>query len=570
MATQSSLLHTWSHLNKTMKRSLLRFLRPGSDAAFQDIHLPSFYRQMAVRGSSVAAALKIKFKAQYDDRLPLVIRGNAALLRLTVAMVLDYVMDWHSSGVGYTTFEVNMVEKDGWDYVDFTAWCTGVRKYEDGTVSRTWFSRTEMERLATDMAGYFSMEDQSGAEPRYAIGIPLIPGDSSTVVEERLETASGLIQAKAGATALVVDDSMISRVLGAHWLARHNIAADVAESGGVALKSLANKHYDLIFMDYAMPGLNGIKTTDIARKRGFLQTSFVIGLDYNGASSVEGATENGEAVFLEAGMHGYLAKPVNPAELNFLLLDLLPRLYGQAETSRLACALDVVDSAREILIDSLSAIPELNAAQGLTNMGQSVEIYSGMLRRFSVELEDYIEPLMTLPLNGAWEEVAARLHVLRNFFAGIGATDLAQQASALAARADAGGGEECLVRIQDYCDAMMRLRAKLIGLRIQKSQAKMGGGRQRVKPEMSPAAETDLATLRQLLSDLHEACLSHRASDAEAAAASLRTMAGDEEMIERIAAICALVDTLDYHEAQERCANLLETITPHDHDTAAP
>ena len=561
MATQSNLLHTWGRLHKTMKRSLVRFLRPGSDASFQDLHLPSFYRQMAARSSAAAAALKIKFKASYDDRLPLVIRGNAALLRLTVAMMLDYVMDWHSTRLGYTAFEVSLTEKDGWDYVEFTVWCTGVRKQEDGNIL-SWFSRSEMEQSVTAMEGYFSMEDQRSAEPRYVIGIPLIPGAPSTVVKDRPEAATtGLIQATTGTTALVVDDSLISRVLGAHWLSRHNIIADVAERGGVALKNLANKHYDLIFMDYSMPGLNGIKTTEIARKRGFLQTSFAIALDYDA-----GSAKNREADFSAAGMDGYLPKPVDPLELNLLLLDLLPRLRGQGETPGLTCALDAADSARETLIQSLAAITELNAAQGLANMGQSIEIYTSMLQRFTVELEDYIEPLLTLPRDGAWEEAATRLHVLRDLFAGIGAEELAQKAASLATMAETGGSGAGMPRLQEYCDSMLRLRAKLIGLKNQKSQVRIGGRREQATPQ---DARVDLATLRRYLSDLRDACLSFRSTDAQTTADSLRKMVCDEDMADQIAAICALVDTLDYHEAQERCARLLETITPPERDTAA-
>ncbi|MCL1980836.1 MAG: response regulator [Proteobacteria bacterium] len=564
MPAHSSLLHTWEHLHKTMKRNLRDLLTSGSDASLQDVHLPLLYREMVARGSSAASILNITFKTRYDDRLPLVIRANATLLRLTVALMLDYVMDCHSSGVGYTKFEVDLVEKDGWDYVQFAALRAGVRKLEhEGDSIRTWYSQDEMEQFATRMDGYFNEEDKRSAEPRYVIGIPLIPGTQSTVADDRPETAtSGLIQATAGATALVVDDSHISRILAAHWLSRHNITADVAERGGVALKNLASKHYDLVFMDYSMPGLNGIKTTEIARKRGFLETSFVVALDYD-----DGSEENWEDDFSAAGMHGYLPKPADPLKLNLLLLDLLPRLHRQGATGpALADELDSIDSARENLILSLSGVAELDAEIGLANMGQSVEIYAGMLHRFTAELEDYIEPLLTLPLDGAWAEVTVRLHVLREFFVGIGADDLAQKAASLAAKADKGGSSECMSRIQSYCDAMMRLRAKLIGLKTKKSQDSIPERNEQTTPQ---DVQTDLATLRQHLSLLHDACQSFRSTEAQTTADSLRAMVCDEDLADQIATICALVDTLDYHEAQERCARLLETITPSERDTVS-
>jgi len=560
MPAQLGLLHTWSHLHKTMKKSLRRFFASDSEIPpnLEELHLPSFYRQVQDRGFPAAAALKIKFKTRYDDRLPLVAWGNAALLRLTVAMMLDYVMERYSAGVGYTAFEMDLIEEGDWDYIHFTAWRAGVGKNQDDGIP-PWFSPDEMERLVAGMGGAFFAEKEESGEPRCVIRIPLIPGDPSAVAADSLDD-SGLTQAKDGATALVVDNSPISRVLGAHLLSRHNIAADDAESGQAVLKKLAGKNYDLIFMGYSLPGLNGIQTAAIARARGFLQNNLVIGMG-SGADAVD----NIEAVFLEAGMHAYLPKPVDPLKLNLLLQDLLPRLHK--ETTARAEAPAAGDGAQEELLRSLSGIAGLNAAKGLANMGHSADIYAGMLRRFTAELEEYIEPLLTLPGDGAWEEVALRLHVLHEFFSGIGAEELAQEAASLAAAADAGGDGAGMPRLESYCDAMMRLRASLVGRRTRDGEDKAAERRQQARPQ---AVHVDLEIFKQYVSRLHDACLSYRATEAQTVADELRKMAAREDIDEEVAAICGLVDTLDYHEACERCARLLatiETVTPPENAT---
>jgi len=558
MPAQSGLLHTWGQLRKTMQKGLRRLLAPSAEAQpnFQHVHLLSFYRQLLDRGYDIASALRIKFLARYDDRLPLVIRGNAALLRLTVCTMLDYVMYRHP-GVGYTIFEINLTEEDEQDYVSFTAWRTGVRGSRDDGI-RTWFSQNELERFVTLMEGYFLAEDQYGTEARYTIGIPLIPGDPSHVTpDSQAALTAGLARAKEGVTALIVDDSAMSRVLGVHMLSRHNITADVAENGRVALEKLTHRRYDLIFMDDSMPELNGIQTAAVirAREQGNPQTSLIIGMSL----SAEPA-EKMEAACLEAGMQGYLAKPVDPLNLNLLLLHLLPRVRGQAaEAPALADAPAPIDSARRDLIRKLSGIAELDAEKGLANAGHSVEIYAGMLRRFTAELTDYIEPLLTLPIDGSWEEVAIRLHVLREFFIGIGAEKLAQEAANLAAVADGGGDSECMPRIQSYCDAMMRLRAGLVGLKTANSRESAAGRRAQKRERVE---QVDMAALKKHMTRLCGACLSHRATEAQAIADGLRRMALRKDMEEPIDAICALVDTLDYHEARERCLCLLETITP--------
>ncbi|MCL1985961.1 MAG: response regulator [Betaproteobacteria bacterium] len=572
-SAQSGLLHTWGHLYKTMKRRLRRSWEPDSEAAqhFQDMHLALFYRQMWDRASYTASALKIRFMSRYDDRLPFVILGNAALLRRAVAMLLDYAMDRHP-GVGYTTFEVDLTEEDDREYVSFVVWRAGVRSGGDDG-ARTWFSQSEMDQLVALMGAYFLTEDQHGMEPRYTIRIPLFPGDPSIVTQVPLSVLTAkVVQAKRSTTALVVDDSPVSRALGVYLLSRHNIAADVAENGHVALEMLTDKYYDLVFMDYSMPGLDGMQTTALIRARGHAlsQASCIIGMSSN---------VDMEAAFFTVGMQRYLAKPVDPLNLNLLLRDMLPRLRRQpAQTPEQYTAgfypaqaeEDVAIHAEENapdqiageqgdLIRRLSGIPGLDAEKGLVNAGGSVEIYAGMLRRFTFELSDYIDPLLSLPVDGSWEEVAIRLLVLREFFVGIGAEDLAQEAAALAAAAEAGGGDECMLRIQSHCDAMMRLRASLVALKDGHRHKLAADGRRkqkRTRPEMEPVV------FRQQVERLHDACLSHRVSEAQAMADELRRMHMGEDIEEQIEAICALVDTLDYHEARERCAYLLERLGP--------
>ncbi|MCL2123336.1 MAG: response regulator, partial [Desulfovibrionaceae bacterium] len=331
MSAQSGLLHTWSHLHKAMKTSLRRFSSYDFEALskLQHVHLPSFFGQITDRGVFIGSALKMRFLARYDDRLPLVIRANAELLRPAVSLMLDYAMDRHI-GVGYTTFAAHLAEEDDQDYVSFNIWHSGVSGSGDQGM-RSWFSRNEMEEFAARMGGYFLAKDQHGAETRYALRIPLIPGDPSLVEQTPLAAkAAGRVGAEYGVAALVVDDSAISRALGVYMLSWHNIAAESVESGAAALKKLSAKRYDLIFMDYSLPGLNGIQSAAMLREKALPQVGLIIGM-IPGAGF---AKKNMKAAFLQAGMQACLDKPVDPRELNQLLAELLPRVYEQrAEAS---------------------------------------------------------------------------------------------------------------------------------------------------------------------------------------------------------------------------------------------
>jgi len=505
--------------------------------------------------------------------------------------MLDYAMDRHP-GVGYTTFAVHLTEESDRDYVSFNVWHSGVSRGGDEGL-RSWFNRTEMEEFATRMGGYFLAKDPHGMEARYAVRIPLIPGEPS-LVEHAAAKAAEHVYAKDGVTALVVDDSPVSRALGVYLLFLHNIAAEAAESGQQALKKLSAQRYDLIFMDYSLPKMNGIQSAAMLREKARPQCGLIVGM-----SPGAGSARNMKAAFLQAGMQGCLAKPVDPRELNHVLRELLPRVYDQSAEA--ACvaqdaaglgpsrtwrgqrgivpplragAPDPMSGAQKNLVHDLSGIAGLDAEKGLTNAGGNVEIYAGMLRRFTAELNDYIDPLLVLPGGDAWEETALRLHVLREFFAGIGAEELAREAVVLAADAAAeaaggtalkqdggrGGVRDWLPRIQNYCDAMMRLRARLTGLHAGKILERAAERREQEWERTDPA---DLVKLSRYVARLHDACLSHRAAEAQETVNGLRRMAVRKNLEEHITAVCSLVDALDYAEARERCAYLLKEIKAH-------
>ena len=62
---------------------------------------------------------------------------------------------------------------------------------------------------------------------------------------------------------LVVDDNDINRFVLASMLEKFNYLPDEAENGEVAIQMARAKKYDIIFMDCAMPVLDGVSATKI-------------------------------------------------------------------------------------------------------------------------------------------------------------------------------------------------------------------------------------------------------------------------------------------------------------------
>jgi len=91
----------------------------------------------------------------------------------------------------------------------------------------------------------------------------------------------------------------------------------VAETGKAALESMHQQLFDLVLMDVQMPVMNGLEVTRAVREREKITRLHVPILAMT-AHAMVGDKES----CLEAGMDGYVSKPLQPKEL-FALIDAL-------------------------------------------------------------------------------------------------------------------------------------------------------------------------------------------------------------------------------------------------------
>ncbi|WP_261319179.1 response regulator [Microbulbifer agarilyticus] len=107
---------------------------------------------------------------------------------------------------------------------------------------------------------------------------------------------------------LVVDDYEPNRKLMSELLRAQHIEALIAGSGEEALQQWQSQHFDMIFMDIQMPGLDGIATTQRIRERESGRRTPIIAL------TAHVGTEE-KSRLLSAGLDDYLSKPVSETQL---------------------------------------------------------------------------------------------------------------------------------------------------------------------------------------------------------------------------------------------------------------
>lgn len=122
---------------------------------------------------------------------------------------------------------------------------------------------------------------------------------------------------------LVVEDSPVNQLVTSALLEQIGIDHSIVENGLLALDALLNdKGHDigLVLMDCHLPELNGFKATKLIR-RGYAGGDHKL----TPIVALTGNTDDEDRMMcLEAGMNGFLSKPVNPSELGTTISALMP------------------------------------------------------------------------------------------------------------------------------------------------------------------------------------------------------------------------------------------------------
>ena len=147
------------------------------------------------------------------------------------------------------------------------------------------------------------------------IGTALIGSDpvEAEVETDQLEdrTAHNLAVAAVagiGGDILVVDDDKMNRDLLTRRLARGGYNSRAVASGEEALSAMEDRRFDLVLLDYMMPGLSGLETLHAIKENASIRSTPVIMLSASDASDIM-------VRCILSGAEDYIAKPFNPVLL---------------------------------------------------------------------------------------------------------------------------------------------------------------------------------------------------------------------------------------------------------------
>ncbi|MDR3279200.1 MAG: response regulator [Synergistaceae bacterium] len=277
----------------------------------------------------MSEAKELEFRYSFDPNVPSVIYGDDSRIRQIIVNIINNAVKYTREG--YVDFAVRRAELDGREHLAFVVRDTGIgikKEYFphlfdafaqfDSKINRgimgTGLGLPITKNLVTLMGGKIEIESEYGIGSVFTVLIPLKAGDPERIEDSHFRAFTIF---RDDTKVLVVDDNTINLKVAVAYLARHNIKADTAASGGETLQHMKNKRYDLVFMDHMMPDMDGIETTRRIRAMGGFEKLPIIALT---ANAVAGAKE----LFLESGLNDFIAKPIDPKVLNSTLVKWLP------------------------------------------------------------------------------------------------------------------------------------------------------------------------------------------------------------------------------------------------------
>jgi CheY-like chemotaxis protein/HPt (histidine-containing phosphotransfer) domain-containing protein len=282
-------------------------------------------------------------------------------------------------------------------------------------------------------------------------GVPGLPGGSCSA-SEAAATAARL--ARLGSLAplsgriLLAEDNLTNQLVALGILKKMGLRADAVGDGGEAVKSLQTIPYDLVLMDMRMPVMDGIEAT--RRIRG--PQSSALNRQIPIIAMTANVQQTDRAACLEAGMNGFIPKPVSPAAVRAALEEWLPKLPGKASPP----AINVPSSP------DAASVPVFDRAAVLERAMGDQRLAADILNSFLEETPRQIQKLRALLEEGQAQTCGQQAHSIKGAAANIGGERLRQVAWEMEKAGDAGDLEAIADRMDSLESRFLELRAEAV------------------------------------------------------------------------------------------------------------
>jgi two-component system, sensor histidine kinase and response regulator len=362
--------------------------------------------------------------------------GDEALTEITAA---------HSSGLPYNLIltDMHMPKMDGFDLVETIK---GQPHPSTATIMMltSGGQRGDAARCSELGIAAYLLKPVRQSELREAIARVLNVQESFAV--EPMVTRESLVEARDPAGTfqiLLAEDNPVNQKLATRLLTKRGHRVTVAGNGKEALAALAEGAYDLVLMDIQMPEMDGLEATMKLREQ-----EKITGRHQPIVAMTALAMKGDRHRCIEAGMDGYLTKPIRQQELD----EALESFAGQKHIHSTSAA---TPSAKEISVDTAELLERVDGDHAF--LAELAEIFRQDYPRHLTAARE----ALSHQDSGA---VAKASHALKGALANLAAGPASRIAQQLEANARSGDLSRAGSALQQLEEELNRVMIHLKGL----------------------------------------------------------------------------------------------------------
>lgn len=383
-----------------------------------------------------------------DQDIPCKLKGDMGRIRQVIINLVNNAIKYTEKGS--VRFSVRVRQKNTDKvmlYYEVADTGIGIRE-EDQKILFDAFQRVEMDRnryvegtglgltisqnLVNMMGGVIEVESEYGKGSRFFFTIEQTIIDPTPVSAVNYNGQKDNVTEKEAeclfiapeAHILLVDDNELNLVVAKELLKPLRMQIDTAENGLQAVKMVRGSQYDLVLMDHMMPVMDGIEAAKAIRAlpEDKYQNLPIIALTAN-------AMVDARKEFLNAGMNGFVAKPIDFTRIcNQLKLWLpkdLVRDVPKEEAKKL-----LTDDLSDREIQPENPQTEFSFGEGVKHCGSKAALMK-TIRIFYRTIDSKANKIEQCLKEGLISDYVIEVHALKSSALLIGAVPLSEAAKEL-------------------------------------------------------------------------------------------------------------------------------------------
>lgn len=225
---------------------------------------------------------------------------------------------------------------------------------------------------------------------------------------------------------LLAEDNAVNQKLAVKLLEKRGHRVVVAENGREAIRAMKRHEFDIILMDVQMPEMDGFETTQTIRKCE-QETGDRIPIIAMTAHAMKGDRER----CLEAGMDGYLSKPLQPSELFETIEGFASRSLIEKEPPPHSGTPSETPSPINSMVANGQSQPETPAFdrdQAMETVDGDVELIKEIIEAFLQEYPNLMADLRNAIAKDDPQAVGQAAHTLKGAASALAATSVVELA----------------------------------------------------------------------------------------------------------------------------------------------